>query len=91
MGRFRSWVDIPFVLDHASVIAQFNLQPFPMAFPFKFNPTWLKEEDFASIVKVIWKDPDFLTESDVQHRFVWKLKVLKARIKSWAKQKRVDQ
>jgi hypothetical protein len=40
---FWSWVDLPFVSDHAPVVAQFDLQPFPMAYPFKLNPTWLNE------------------------------------------------
>jgi len=30
-------------------------------------------------------DPGFLVETDFQHRFVWKLKVLKSRIKTWAR------
>jgi endonuclease/exonuclease/phosphatase family metal-dependent hydrolase len=51
MGRYRAWVELPFVSDHASVVVQFDYQPFPLAFPFKLNPTWLIEDDFESIVK----------------------------------------
>jgi hypothetical protein len=47
--------------------------------------------DFVSIVSVVWRDPDFLVETDVQIRFVWKMKVLKAQIKSWAKLRRCEQ
>jgi hypothetical protein len=85
VGRFRSWVDLPFVSDHAPVVAQFDFQQFLMAYPFKLNPSWLNEADFTPIVSDVWRDPDFLLESDVQIRFVWKLKVLKAQIKSWAR------
>jgi endonuclease/exonuclease/phosphatase family metal-dependent hydrolase len=39
VGRFCRWVDLPFVSDHAPVAVQFDFQPFPMEFPFKFNPS----------------------------------------------------
>jgi len=91
MGRYRAWVELPFVSDHASVVVQFAYQPFLVAYPFKLNPTWLIEEDFEHIVKDVWNDPILLAEADVQYRFVLKLKTLKARIKSWAKLKRAEQ
>jgi hypothetical protein len=91
VGRFRSWVDLPFVSDHAPVVVQFDFQPFPMAYPFKLNPSWLNEVDFAPIVCEVWWDPGFLVETDVQIRFVWKLKVLKSRIKSWVWIRRSEQ
>jgi hypothetical protein len=84
-GRYRSWVEYPFISDHAPVIAQFEFQQFPLAYPFKLNPSWLAEEEFSAIVKEVWLDLGFLVESDFQHRFVWKLKVLKSRIKTWAR------
>jgi hypothetical protein len=45
VGRFRSWVEIPFVSDHAPVAVQLEFQPFSMAYPFKLNPSWLNEVD----------------------------------------------
>jgi hypothetical protein len=87
-GRYRSWVELPYVSDHAPMIAQFDLLQFLVAYPFKLNPSWMAEEEFSTIVKEVWKDTGFLVESDIQHRFVWKLKVLKARIKSWARHRR---
>jgi hypothetical protein len=45
----------------------------------------LAEEDFTSIVKEVWLDLGFLVETDFQHIFVWKLKVLKTRIKTRAR------
>ena len=56
-----------------------------MAYPFKLNPTWLVEHDFALIVKEVRGDSTFLEEVDIQLRFVWKLKTLKSRIKYWAR------
>jgi hypothetical protein len=84
-------VELPFVSDHAPVVVQFDIQPFPLAFPFKLNPTWLIENEFESIIKEIWNDHVLSAKSYVQYRFVWKLKTLKALIKSWAKQKRAVQ
>jgi hypothetical protein len=84
-------VDLPFVLDHAHVVAKFNFQQFLMAYQFKLNPSWLNEVDFAPIVSDVWWDPEFLLESDVHIRFVWKLKVLRAWIKTWAKHRRCEQ
>jgi hypothetical protein len=56
-----------------------------VAYPFKLNPTWLVEQDFSLIVKDVWGNSTFLEEVDIQLRFVWKLKTLKARIKDWAR------
>ena len=65
VGRFRSWVDLPFVLDHAPVVVQFDFQPYPMAYPFKLNPSWLNEADSTPIVCDVWRDPSFLVETNV--------------------------
>jgi hypothetical protein len=82
VGRYRTWVDLPYVSDHAPVVAQFDFHQLLVAYPFKLNPSWMTEVDFTTIVKEVWWDIGFLLEQDVQIRFVWKLKVLKARIKS---------
>jgi hypothetical protein len=88
VGRYRSWVEIPYISDHAPVIAQFDFSQTRVAYPFKLNPTWLVEQDFSLIVKEVWGDSIFLEEVDIQLRFVWKLKTLKSRIKDWARHTR---
>jgi hypothetical protein len=88
VGRYRSWVELPFISDHAPVIAQFDFTQVHVAYPFKLNPTWLAEENFSLIVKDVWGDPTFLDELDIQHRIVWKLKTLKSRIKAWVRHNR---
>jgi hypothetical protein len=87
-GRYRSWVELPFISDHAPVIAQFDFTQVQVAYPFKLNPTWLVETKFSLIVKDVWKDTVFLEELDIQHRIVWKLKTLKSRIKAWVRHSR---
>ena len=38
-----------------------------------------------NLVKEVWLDQGFLMESDIQLRFVWKLKELKNQTKTWAR------
>jgi len=42
------------------------------------------EAEFIKIVKEVWMDQGFMVESVIQHRFVWKMKAIKNRTKSWA-------
>jgi hypothetical protein len=48
--RYRSWVDYPFVFDHAHVLLQLGFNSTIVAHPFKLNPAWLREDTFVSIV-----------------------------------------
>jgi endonuclease/exonuclease/phosphatase family metal-dependent hydrolase len=43
-GIFRSWVDFPFISDHAPILLQLELPPVYKAIPFKFNPVWRTEK-----------------------------------------------
>jgi len=82
--RIRSWVNFPFLLDHAPIIPHLDSSPHKIVYPFKLNSGWLLEEYFNFIVVEVWKDPKYLYEPCVQHRLVWNLKSIKACIKSWA-------
>jgi hypothetical protein len=84
VDRICTWVNIPFLSDHAPIILQLDPSIHKLALPFKLNLGWLTEPDFSSIVFFVWKDPLSMIEACIQHRIVWKLKVLKGRIKSWA-------
>jgi endonuclease/exonuclease/phosphatase family metal-dependent hydrolase len=64
--RYKSWVEYPFILDHAPVFLKLDCQSLPTTYPFKFNSSWLCEEEVASLVREIWKDRAHLDESDVQ-------------------------
>jgi hypothetical protein len=61
------------------------LPPLFKAFPFKFNPLWIKDQDFIKMVQKLWSDPLYLQETGKQRRLVWKLKDLKAFYKKMAK------
>jgi hypothetical protein len=67
-GRFCSWVEHPFISDHAPVLLQLETSLVCKAHPFKLNSTWLGEDLFSAIVKELWTDPLFLVESMPQIR-----------------------
>jgi len=84
-GIFRSWVEFPFISDHAPILLQLEVSPVYKEIPFKCNPIWWSERDFITLVHKLWNDPLHLQESCKQKRMVWKLKHLKKNTKSWLK------
>jgi hypothetical protein len=82
--RYRTWVNLPFLSDHAPIILHLDATTHKTTYPYKFNSNWLLEAEFNSLVAEIWKDPLYLSEQCIQHRIVWKLRILKARTKAWA-------
>jgi hypothetical protein len=44
VGLYRSWVEYPYVSDHAPVILQLEITPLFKAYPFKLNSQWLLEK-----------------------------------------------
>jgi len=87
VGHYRSWVELPFIYDHAPILFQLDLPPLYKYYPFKLNAQWLKDRDFVDLIFKIWKDPVFQFEVGKQHRIVWKLKILKSQTKLLFKEK----
>jgi hypothetical protein len=56
VGMYRSWVEYPFVSDHALVLLQLENTPLFKAHPFKFNAQWLLDKVYNSLVHKIWSD-----------------------------------
>jgi hypothetical protein len=67
-NRIRTWVDSPYISDHAPIILQFGPPTVRLSLPFKLNSCWLSEDGFIKIVHSVWKDPKFLTETGIQQR-----------------------
>jgi hypothetical protein len=63
VGRHRSWINYPFVSDHAPVLLQLGNFSNPISHPFKLNPSWLRDDSFYSIIKEVCSDHVFLQES----------------------------
>jgi len=78
VGIYRSWVEYPFIYDHALILLQLELPPLYKAYPFKLNPQWILEQGFIVMVQNLWGDPKYLGEDGKQKILVWKLKDLKS-------------
>jgi len=72
-GLYSSWVEFPYISDHAPVLLQLDLPPSYKIYPFKFNVQWLTDKGFMDIVFKAWNDLIFLTKSGKQRRIIWKL------------------
>jgi hypothetical protein len=86
MGLSRTWVEYPYISDHAPILIQLENALVYKAFPFKFNALWVQESEFKNLVHTIWSDPRFLLEGNCQQRLVWRLKELKLQTKIWSKE-----
>ena len=82
---YRSWVEFPFISDHAPILLQLELPPSYKIYPYKFNAQWIIEE-FVDIVIKAWNDPIFLTEGGRKIRIIRKLQELKKQTKNWHKE-----
>jgi len=70
IGLYRSWVEFPYISNHASILLQMELPLAYKLYPFKFNVQWILEKEFVDIVKKVWNDPIFLFEGGRQIRIV---------------------
>jgi len=78
-----SWVEFPFVSDHAPIVLKLMPPALHRATPFKFNYHWLLSEEYTDMVHRVWTNDCYLAEVDPQRRLVWKLKALKSKTKAW--------
>jgi hypothetical protein len=65
----RTWVDSPFLSDHAPTLLQFGTYATRLSIPFKLNSCRLAEDGFTAIVFAVWNDPKFQSESSIQQCF----------------------
>jgi len=63
-GLYKSWVEYPYVSDHAPFLIQLENSPLYKSFPYKFNADWLRDSDFVKLVHIIWNGPCFLVEGN---------------------------
>ena len=50
MGKYRSWNNSTGFSDHKSIILQLDFYHGLVPYSFKFNPTWLLEDEFNTLV-----------------------------------------
>jgi hypothetical protein len=71
---YRSWLEYPFISNHAPIVFQMDLVVANKIYPSKLNPIWLLEAYYKQLVNLVWKDNKYLSEEGFQHRLVWKFK-----------------
>jgi hypothetical protein len=76
-ARYRSWVELPFISDHAPVLFQLDYGFKSVAYPFKFNPALLKDESFGDLVRDVWSNHQDSEVEGAQKRLARKLFKLK--------------
>jgi hypothetical protein len=86
-----SWVEFPFVSDHAPILLQLTPPKLHRSTPFKFNHHWLERADYTALVHQVWRDNCFKAELNPQRRLVWKLQVLKQKSKRWFMDLKLEQ
>ena len=57
----------------------------PFAYPFKFNHTWLENEDFVQMVRSEWPLITPNPSKDAMNDLSYRLRTLKDKVKSWTK------
>jgi hypothetical protein len=85
---YRAWVNLPYISDHAAICLQIGQGRFGARQTFIFNPLWLKEDSFNSLVRSTWADNTRSLPGDPQGNLVNKLTNLKQLSTIWLKEKR---
>ena len=85
LPKYRAWTHRSGISDHFPIVLEWIDQQKPCAYPFKFNHTWLENEEFVQIVRSEWPliqpDPSLDAMNDLSCR----LRILKDNVKSWTK------
>jgi hypothetical protein len=80
--HYRSWMETPFISDHAHVFFQLDIGVKSVAYPFKLNSVLIKEDPFANLVHEVWSTRG-QGVNGAQHRLEMKLGFLKNKVKKW--------
>ena len=71
--------------DHFPIVLEWIGQQNPRAYPFKFNHTWLDNEDFVQMVRSEWSHIQPDPSQDAMNDLSCRLRILKDKVKSWTK------
>lgn len=85
--KHRSWIGEYKFSDHWPVLFQIDNSRSNLHYPFKFNCSWLNDEDFCTTIKEFWIN--FSNEPDLNpiDGFVQKLRMLKDTCSVWIKKR----
>ena len=85
LQRYRVWTHRCGISDHFPVILEWTDQQNHCAYPFKFNQSWLENNDFIHMVRSEWPRIPSNPSLDAMQDFHDRLRILKEKVKSWTK------
>jgi hypothetical protein len=77
LGKFISWTIPSFISDHKPICLELDVSNHRMKVPFKFNHSWLQDEDFSLLVREKWTSWEMRDCDSPMDKLVHKLKFLK--------------
>ena len=80
MPHYRSWIYSNRCCDYFPIFLELELDDSKPCSPFKFNPGWIKEEDFTRLVKEKWKPFDYSLYLSMDEQFFLALKIVKRKV-----------
>ena len=86
---YKSWVLHNNIYDHFPVALHLDVNPLDTFRPFKFDHSWLKNEDFCHMIRAFWANIICPRNLNVMDIFIFKLKALKE-VVSWTKRKNME-
>ena len=85
LPRYRVWTHRCGISDHFPVLLDWLDQQSTCAYPFKFNQSWLVNEEFVKMIRAEWPLIRSDNSMDAMFELSFKLRVLKDKVKSWTK------
>ena len=89
-SSYKSWIIHNNISDHFPIALHFDVNPLDAFKPFKFDHSWLKNEDFCQMIRVFWANIICPGNLNVMELIVFKLKALKKEVTSWTKRKTTE-
>jgi len=84
LGEVHARVISNFLSDHRPITLQWRRANFRHGMPFKFNETWLDDQDFNALVHSLWTCDSDQGPSLMVH-ILDKLDILPEEVKTWQK------
>jgi hypothetical protein len=84
----KQWVGSGGDSDHHPIFLKVVPQPKKPTSPFKFNSSWLKDDEFIALVKEVWTPIDSSIGMQATIQMTTNLKRLKKETCQWARRKR---
>ena len=83
LPRYRVWTHRCGLSDHFPVILDWQDHRSSCALPFKFNQSWLSNEDFKKMIRSEWPLIHSDNPLDPMFDLSFKLRSLKSKVKTW--------